>query len=89
MLVSHHLRRSLACLAFLLTACAAIERPPATVESFTVDGVAHDKAQRALFDTAIDRLAERAIARGDRMLDIPAFRSCHRRQHGRFKRLAR
>ena len=67
---SHHARRSLACLAFILTACAAIERPPATVDSLTADGVTHDKAQRALFDAAIDRLALRAIARGDRTLDI-------------------
>jgi len=48
---SHQARYSLACLALVLTACAAIERPPATVESLTVDGVAHDKAQRALLDT--------------------------------------
>ena len=54
----------------MLTACAAIERPPSTVESLTVDGVGHDKAQRALFDASIDRLAERAITRGDRTLDI-------------------
>ena len=65
-----HVRHSLACLALVLTACAAIERPPATVESLTVDGVGHDKAQRALFDASIDRLAERAITRGDRTLDI-------------------
>ncbi|HEY3179146.1 MAG TPA: patatin-like phospholipase family protein [Casimicrobiaceae bacterium] len=66
----HRTRRSLACFAFSLTACAAIERPTATLESLTADGFAHDKAQRALFDSAIDRLAERAVARGDRTLDI-------------------
>src|SRR5207302_5024438 len=70
MTASHYARLSLACLAFILTACAAIERPPATVESLTVDGISHDRAQRALFDAAIDRLALRAIARGDRTLDI-------------------
>ena len=55
---------------FALAACAAIERPPATIESLTADGGAHDKAQRALLDNAIDQLAERAVARGDRTLDI-------------------
>src|SRR5690349_5921917 len=68
--VSLILRCALAPMAFALTACAAIERPPATVESLTADGVAHDNAQRALIDAAIDRLAERAIARDDRTLDI-------------------
>ena len=65
-----HARRSFAFLVFALIACATIERPPTTVESLTADGVAHDKAQRALVDNAIDRMAERAIARGDRTLDI-------------------
>ena len=65
-----HARRSFAFLVFALTACATIERPPTTVESLTADGVAHDKAQRALVDNAIDRMAERAIARGDRTLDM-------------------
>ena len=63
-------RRALAGITFALTACAAIERPPATVESLTADGVAHDKAQRALFDAVIDGLANRAIARSDHTLDI-------------------
>src|SRR2546430_615184 len=44
---SHQARYSLACLALVLTACAAIERPPSTVESLTVDGVGHDKTQLA------------------------------------------
>jgi len=68
--VSLILRCALAGMAFALIACAAIERPPATVESLTADGLSHDKAQRALVDNAIDRLAERAVARGDRTLDI-------------------
>lgn len=64
------IRAALAGVALALTACAAVERAPVTIESLTADGVAHDKAQRALFDAVIDRLAQRAIARGDRTLDV-------------------
>ena len=67
---STFVRGSFAGAIFALIACAAIERPPATIESLTADGGAHDKAQRALLDNAIDQLAERAVARGDRTLDI-------------------
>src|SRR5690242_3621885 len=64
------IRRIIAGIVLALTACAAIERAPITVESLTADGVAHDKEQRALIDATIDRLAERAIARGDSALDV-------------------
>src|SRR5262249_126036 len=45
-------------------------RPPTTIEALTADGAAHDKQQRALVDSVIDRLAARSIARGDRTIDI-------------------
>jgi predicted acylesterase/phospholipase RssA len=67
---SRFARNVLVCLGLALCACAAIERPPTTVEQLTADGATHDKAQRALVDAAIDRLAERAVARRDRTLDI-------------------
>jgi len=70
MTVPSFVRHALAGAIFALTACAAIERPPATLESLKADGIAHDKAQRALLDGAIDQLAQRAIARSDRTLDI-------------------
>src|SRR5258708_2200280 len=63
-------RRMVAATAFVLTACAAIERPPTTVAALSAESAAYDQAQRALFDTTIDRLAKRAATRGDRTLDI-------------------
>jgi len=47
-----------------------IDRPPATPASIAADGAASDAAYRATIDSAIDRLAARAIARGDRTLDL-------------------
>src|SRR3954454_16792170 len=63
-------RRALTGVIFALTACAVIERSPATLESLTADGIAHDKAQRGLLNGAIDQLVQRAVARSDRTLDI-------------------
>lgn len=64
--------RSVAC-AFALVAiagCAVIHRPPATIASLTAEVPAIRSAERATVDTIVARLARRAIARGDRTLDI-------------------
>jgi predicted patatin/cPLA2 family phospholipase len=57
---------ALACLA----ACSAVDRPPATVASIIADGDAARTVQLDTIDTMLDRLARRALARGDRTLDI-------------------
>src|SRR5207248_6420467 len=86
-----HVHRSILCIALMLSACAAIHRPPATVESLTGDGAAHDREQRALLDAVIDRLAQRAALRQDRTLDPAAlgWRPTWRVWHRISSRLAR
>ena len=60
----------LTAMALSLAGCAAIARPPATVESLKADGAALREIQRATIDSIIDKLARRAVARGDRPIDI-------------------
>ncbi|MEP7380187.1 MAG: patatin-like phospholipase family protein [Gemmatimonadota bacterium] len=57
-------------LAVFVTGCAAIHRPPATVSSLLHDGTEAAEQERATSDTIVDRLARRALARGDRTLDL-------------------
>jgi predicted acylesterase/phospholipase RssA len=63
-------QRCFAVTAFVLTACAAVERAPTTVAALNAESATYDQAQRALFDASIDRLAKRAAMRGDHTLDI-------------------
>lgn len=53
-----------------LSGCAAIRRPPATVASLARDAEGLRTAERALRDTVIERLARRAVSRGDRTVDV-------------------
>jgi len=53
-----------------LASCAAVHRPAATVKSIQADGEAARSAHRGTVDAMIDHLARRAVARGDRTLDI-------------------
>jgi predicted acylesterase/phospholipase RssA len=54
----------------LAAACAAVHRPPATAVSLQADGVAARVSHRATIDRVLDGLARRAVARGDRTLDL-------------------
>lgn len=54
----------------IMSACAAIHRPPATVASLTMDASDARAAERATTDTIIATLARRAVRRGDLQLDI-------------------
>ena len=60
---------ALAC-ALLLTACAAVHRPPTTIPALVADADTSRLAERRLRDTVIARLARRAIARTDHTLDL-------------------
>lgn len=60
---------ALAC-ALLLTACAAVHRPPTTIPALVADADISRLAERRLRDTVIARLARRAIARTDHTLDL-------------------
>jgi Patatin-like phospholipase len=53
-----------------LTDCSAVHRPPATVTSIIADGDATRSVQRDIIENMIDILARRAVARGDRTLDL-------------------
>lgn len=53
-----------------LVACATVHRPPATVASLEHDAIAARAEEQATTDSIVDRLARRALARGDRTLDI-------------------
>lgn len=53
-----------------LGACAAVHRPPATVASLERDAVGAREVEQATTDSIVDRLARRALARGDRTVDI-------------------
>jgi Patatin-like phospholipase len=50
--------------------CSVVHRPPATVASIITDGDAARSVQRDTIDTMLDGLARRAVARGDRTLDL-------------------
>ncbi|MEO7966444.1 MAG: patatin-like phospholipase family protein [Gemmatimonadaceae bacterium] len=54
----------------LASACSINHRPPATIASLSNDAIALRTTERATVDTIIERLAQRAVKRGDRMLDI-------------------
>ena len=54
----------------LLAGCVVIHRPLATIASLTAEFPAIRLAERATVDTVVARLARRAVARGDRTLDI-------------------
>lgn len=58
------------CVIPLLTACAAIKRPPTTVGAIQRDAIAITAEHRALRDTVIERLVRRAVKRGDRTVDV-------------------
>lgn len=64
--------RALALLAALhaVAGCAAVHRPPATAASLERDAVAARDVEQATTDTIVSRLARRALARGDRTVDI-------------------
>jgi hypothetical protein len=53
-----------------LGACAVNKRAPATVATIAASGVPLAATYRATIDSVIERLARRAVTRGDRTLDI-------------------
>ncbi|MGH7367884.1 MAG: patatin-like phospholipase family protein [Candidatus Rokuibacteriota bacterium] len=53
-----------------LGGCAMVHRPPATPESLRADGDAAGAAHEATLTRLVDGLARRAVARGDRTLDL-------------------
>ena len=53
-----------------LSGCAVNHRPPATPASIAASGPGLAAAYHATIDSVIERLARRAVARGDRTLDI-------------------
>ena len=59
-----------ACVAALCTGCAAVGRPPTTIEAIQRDGITIEAKQRALRDTVIERLVRRVAKRGDRTVDV-------------------
>ncbi|MES1259715.1 MAG: hypothetical protein ABUL71_03905, partial [Gemmatimonadota bacterium] len=70
---SKNVGRMVLCGAILVAAmpgCAVIHRPPATVASLASEAPAILASERATIDTVVARMARRAVARGDRQLDI-------------------
>ncbi|MEP6766526.1 MAG: patatin-like phospholipase family protein, partial [Gemmatimonadaceae bacterium] len=59
-----------ACIATSFSSCAAVHRPPATFESLSADAVTAAQYERAAIDSTVERLARRAVKRGDRTIDI-------------------
>ena len=59
-----------AAILLLFGACAAVHRPPATLPSLERDGVALRLLEEQIGDTIVYRLARRALARGDRTVDV-------------------
>jgi len=57
-------------LATLCSACAAVRRPPATVQSLLADAPRYTLQDRITRDSIVERLARRAMRRGDRTLDV-------------------
>lgn len=57
-------------LILLSSACAAINRPPASVASLTAESTTLAERDRTLRDSVIARLVRRAERRGDRRLDV-------------------
>lgn len=56
--------------AVLASGCAAVHRPPTTVEALLAEAPAAAARERAVRDSVIERLARRAVARGDGRLDV-------------------
>ena len=56
--------------AFLAGGCATVHRPSATRESLQRDAAVAAAHEQATADSIVDRLARRALARGDRTVDI-------------------
>ena len=56
--------------AFAVTGCAVNHRPPATPATIAASGPGLAASYRATLDSVVDRLARRAVTRGDRTLDI-------------------
>ncbi len=56
--------------ALLLSACAAVHRPPTTIPALVADADSSRRTERRLRDTVVARLARRAIARPDHALDV-------------------
>ena len=54
----------------LVSGCAAVHRPPATRASLQHDAIAATAHEQAVADSIAVRLARRALARGDRTVDI-------------------
>lgn len=61
---------ALALLAVLSSACAAVHRPPATVQSLLADAPRYAQQDRLTRDSIVERLARRVVRRGDRTLDL-------------------
>lgn len=53
-----------------LPSCAAIHRPPATLQTLSADAVVAGRTERAVRDTVLARLVRRVVARGDGSLDV-------------------
>jgi len=54
----------------LVSACAVIHRPATTIDQLQRDGVAARITERSTRDSVIERLVRRAVARGDKTLDV-------------------
>jgi len=65
----HHLPVALA-LATFCSACAAVHRPAATVQSLLAEAPRHAQQDRATRDSIVERLVRRVVRRGDRTLDV-------------------
>jgi len=52
------------------TSCAVVHRPPTTIAQLEQDAVAATRAEDAARDSVLVRLVRRAVARGDRTLDV-------------------
>jgi predicted acylesterase/phospholipase RssA len=54
----------------LVSGCAAVRRPPTTIEAIQRDGIVIEAKHRALRDTVIERLVRRVVKRSDRTVDV-------------------
>ena len=54
----------------LFAACAVVHRPATTIAQLQRDGVTARIAERSTRDSVIERLVRRAVARGDKTLDV-------------------
>lgn len=65
----HRLPVALA-LATCCSACAAVHRPAATVQSLLAEAPRHAEQDRTTRDSIVERLVRRVVRRGDRTLDV-------------------